>query len=239
MVTAVVSLIEGTEDMQRIAIAGAIVAAFICIEADADELRSISVTGHGEVEAEPDMAMIRLSVIELDADLINAKQSVDRKLAALREAIKTSGVVPESIRVSPHDIDPQYEEINGKTTVTGYAVRQSVSVGLSDTTVISAFLDKAILAGANRIRDIEFLSSRDTEIREEALQNAIVDSKRRASRIAEGFGARLGRVIRIDSEERESLGNALYSVEIVASEPDAPPKITVDSKIHVVFELID
>lgn len=73
----------------------------------------------------------------------------------------------------------------------------------------------------------------------QGFQNAIVDSKRRASRIAEGFGARLGRVIRIDSEERESLGNALYSVEIVASEPDAPPKITVDSKIHVVFELID
>ncbi len=225
--------------MQKSVMIIAIIAAFLCVPADADDLRSISVTGHGDVDAEPDIAMVRLSVIEFDADLVKSKQSVDGKFATLREAIKVFGVEAENVHATPHDIDSRYSETDGVISIVGYEVRRSVSVKLTDTKTVSAFLDKAILAGANRVRDTEFLSSRDTEIRDEAMQKAIADSKRRAATIAEGFGAKLGRVLKIESEGRESIGGALYSVEELSSDSDSPPKITVESKIHVVFELVD
>lgn len=206
----------------------------------ADDVRSISVSGRGKIEVEPDIAMVRLSVVEVDADLSKAKQLVDRKFTAVRDAIKSSGIETVDVRVTPHEITHHYSEAeNGVYSVTAYEVKRTVYAKLSSTVTVSAFLDKAVLAGANRVRNVEFLSSRELELRGEAMQKAIADSKERAAEIAAGFDAKVGRPLKIETESNESFGGALYSVEVVESNPESAPTITIESKIDVVFELTE
>ena len=69
-----------------------------------------------------------------------------------------------------------------------------MEVTLRDLIKLDTLIDRAIQTGANRQFAVTLQSSREKELREQALSMAIEDAKSQAARLAAGFGVKLGPV---------------------------------------------
>jgi len=96
-------------------------------------------------------------------------------------------------------------------------------------------------AGANRLTNIELMSSREREIKEQTLTQAIENAKRQAARLAEGFGAKVGRVLKTHAGEEGIGGTVRYCISAPAfgEATFQPGRIKIDTDLYVVFELTD
>jgi uncharacterized protein len=216
--------------------------AFMAAAALAEDGRIVSVVGVGETEVEPDVATIEMGVYVFDADLLKAKQEADRKIANLLEVFKALGVKSEDVQTSQIYVKPQYKTVDQDWKFLGYEITRSVTVTLRELTKLNAVLDKSIAAGANRLEEIELSSSRERELKEQTLTQAIENAKKQAARLAGGFGAKVGKVISIDTEETDTrpLGfSTIRNAQVLGEVTFQPGRIEISSSVSVVFELTD
>ena len=89
------------------------------------------------------------------------------------------------------------------------------------------------------MEEIELSSSKEREIRDKTLGQAIENAKQQAARLAEGFGAKVGKVLTI--ETGEGTFGALYSMSAptFGEATFQPGRISIESELSVVFELTD
>ena len=160
----------------------------------AEEGRTISVNGHGETTTEPDIARVRLGMWIFDKDLVTAKKVADAKMAALLSVLREMEVKPEDISTTELYVQPKYEAIEKEYMFVGYDVTRSITVIVRQLSRLNELLDRCIQAGANRVSRISLQTSRERELKERVLALAIADAKEKATRIAAGFEAKLGKV---------------------------------------------
>lgn len=167
----------------------------------------VSVTGKGVVEADPDMALVLLGVYVLDKDLPQGKATSDAATARLLRLAETLGIQRADVSSARFNIEPQYGETETHDFL-GYAISRSVEITLRDLSLLDRLIDQAIQSGANREFNIDLRSSRERELRQQALDLAIENAKEQAERLASGFGAKLGPVRSIDTSGRYSVASS-------------------------------
>lgn len=215
---------------------------FIVMVASAEDRRTVSVSGHGEIEVEPDIATVEMGIFVFDRDLLNAKKEADGKIANLLGAFKNLEVKLDDVRTSQLYVKPKYKERDDNWQFVGYEITRSVTVTVRQMTQLNDILNKSIEAGANRVEEISLSSSREREIKDQAVAQAIENAKRRATRLAEGFGAKVGKVITIDAgrDGGSVRYNMLFGAPAFGEKTTYHPgRIKIDSDIEVVFELAD
>ena len=168
----------------------------------------VSVNATGAVDAQPDMAVVSLGVYLLDPDLPKAKASSDAIVTSLLKKLHALQIPDQDISSSSLNIDSDYSE-GEKPEFIGYEVSRSITVTRRDLSRLDRLVDQAIQSGTNREFNVTLRSSREKELREQALNLAIEDVKARAARLAAGFGAQLGPVRSIRPGDRQ--GNVMYS----------------------------
>ncbi len=114
-------------------------------------------------------------------------------------------MAPEDIRTTQLYLSPKYDESDDNWDLVGYEITRSLTVTLRDLKKLNELIDKSIEAGANRLEEIELSSSKEQESKDKTLAEAIMDAKQHATRLAEGFGAKLGKVLLIDANNRHTL----------------------------------
>ena len=136
---------------------------------------------------------------------------------------------------------PQYKTVDQDWKFLGYEITRSVTVTLRELTKLDAVLDKSIAAGANRLEEIESLIEPRAGAQGETLAQAIANAKKQAARLAGGFGAKVGKVISIDTERRTpACSVSPPSAAHGAGRGDVPARrIEISSSVSVVFELTD
>ena len=168
---------------------------------DSGKLTRVLVTGDSIVQAQPDTAILTVSVITqgrraLEAQQQNANQS-DAVVRALKAAagagaeVKTSGYSLQPIRVYKESQPP---------TITGYEARNSVTVVLSDLTKVGAVIDATAQAGANDVAGIAFTLRQDRPARDRALVEATREAVAKAQVIASALGGRVVRIVEVREE---------------------------------------
>ena len=225
--------------MQQATLIVTLATAFMVVTASADERRTVSVNGHGETQVEPDIATVEMGTFVFEADLLKGKQEADAKIASLLGTFKTLGVASEDIQTTQLYVNPKYKDIEDRWQFVGYEITRSITVTIRDLTKLNELLDKSIKAGANRLEEIELSSSKEREIRDKTLGQAIENAKQQAARLAEGFGAKVGKVLTI--ETGEGTFGALYSMSAptFGEATFQPGRISIESELNVVFELTD
>ena len=164
-------------------------------------LTRVLVTGDSIVQAQPDTAILTVSVVTqarraLEAQQQNANQS-DAVVRALKAAagagaeIKTSGYSMQPIRVYKEGQPP---------TITGYEARNSVTVVMSDLTKVGAVIDATGQAGANDVAGISFTLRKDRPARDQALGDATREAVSKAQVIASALGGRVVRIVEVREE---------------------------------------
>lgn len=164
----------------------------------------VMVAGDSIVQAQPDTAILTISVVTQGKRAIDAQQENASKSDAVVRAAKTAAGTGAEIKTSGYSLQPQrvYRE-NQPPTITGYEARNSVTVTISDLTKVGAVIDATAQAGANDVAGISFTLRQDRAARDQALKEATREAVSKAQVIAQALGGRVVRIVEVQEEGLE------------------------------------
>jgi uncharacterized protein len=163
-------------------------------------LRSISISGHGEVKAVPDVASISMGVTSTAETARAALDANTTAMMALMDALKAAGLEQRDIATSNFSINPRLEyprDGNGPSKLVGYDVNNQVNIVVRDISKLGAVLDAGVTAGSNQIYGIAFSVSKPEAMLDEARKAAIADARRKAEIYATAGGFVLGDIVSV------------------------------------------
>ncbi len=169
-------------------------------------MNTITVSGEGEVVAIPDTAEFTFSVVEKSASVADAQERAAKKINEILPYLKDAGVEEKDIKTIGYNIYPQYEWQQGaclasgicppgRQVLTGYEVRQSTTVKISETEKAGELLSGVGERGATEVSSLSFTVEDDEALKDEARGEAIADAKEKADALADKLGVRLVRIV--------------------------------------------
>jgi uncharacterized protein YggE len=178
-------------------------------------LTRVAVIGESNVKAQPDTAVIILSVVTQNQKALNAQQENARKSEAVMKAVKeTAGANPE-IKTSDYSLQPQNDYRDDRLPkIIGYEASNTVTVTMSELNNVGAVIDAASIAGANSVEKVAFILRENNPARGQTLNDATRQAMTKAQAIAQALGGRVVRVV----EEQE--GGTTRRVSTTESELD-------------------
>ncbi len=154
-----------------------------CVPNNSANLRTLGVSGIGQVGVAPDIAYIYIGVHTETAKASDAVDENNKVANRVIQALKDAGVDAKDIRTDYFSIWPfdKYDPMTGMPTGEKYyGVDNTVYVTVRDLESLGRLLDDAIAAGATTINSIQFdVSDKETALvqaREAAVQNAQVQA---------------------------------------------------------------
>jgi uncharacterized protein YggE len=163
--------------------------------AEAGNLRTIAVTGTGEIILVPDMAYINIGVHTEAEDVSSAVANNNRQANDIIEAIAKLGIEEKDIQTSNFNVYTMNNYDNmGNATGTSFSVDNTLYIIVRDLPKLSEILDAALVAGANQIFGINFdIADRQAAL-DRARDLAIEDAQNKAQAVATTIGATLGKI---------------------------------------------
>jgi hypothetical protein len=166
---------------------------------------TIQVTGEGEVFAVPDIATFTFSVIEENKVATEAQDAAATKMNQAITFLKGEGVDEKDIKTIGYNLYPQYKyettvcsssycPPSGERELTGYEVRQTLSVKVRDTQRAGELLSGVGTYSAE-VSGISFTIDDETALLAEARVQAIGDAQEKAEQLAEDLGVKLVRIV--------------------------------------------
>jgi len=214
------------------------------LQTDSRTLTKVLVSGDSIIQAQPDTAILTISVVTQARAALDAQQQNANKSDAVVRALKSAVGAGAEIKTSGYSLQPQrvYKE-NQPPTITGYEARNSVTVTLSDLTKVGAVIDAASQAGANDVAGISFTLRKDRPARDEALAEATREALSKAQVIARALGGRVVRIIEVQEEGFERPRPIAYdSLQTMRAQAAAPTPIEVGtlditSRVQLIAEV--
>lgn len=164
--------------------------------AETAPLRTVSVTGNGQVFLVPDVAYVYIGVHSQSENVTEALSQNTEQGKAVSDALKKLGVEAKDIQTTSFNIYPQqqYEPNSGKVTSTIYMIDNTVYVTVRDLEKLGELLDAVVRSGANSINGINFdVVDKETAM-SEARGLAISNARKQAEELAKASGVTLGDV---------------------------------------------
>lgn len=164
-------------------------------------LARVLVAGDSIVQAQPDTAILAISVVTQATRALDAQQDNAKKSEAVVRTLKSAAGTGAEIKTTGYSLQPQriYRE-NQPPTITGYEARNTVMVTISDLTKVGPLIDAAAQAGANDVGGISFTLRKDRPARDEALVQATREAVAKAQVIAQALGGRVVRIVEVQEE---------------------------------------
>jgi uncharacterized protein YggE len=158
------------------------------------------------MKAEPDAAVVVLSVITQGQQALSAQQENARKSGAVIQALKAAAGSDPEIKTSDYSLQPQYDYRSNKLPkIIGYEARNSVMVTMGDLSNVGAAIDAASQAGANSVSGVSFILRDNSPVRGQALAEASRQALKKAQSIAQAMG---GQVVRVVEEQEAGAARA-------------------------------
>ena len=162
--------------------------------AEAERPRTISVSGQGEVQAEPDRALLTLGAESRKLKMEEARAEVTKTIEAVLKLTRDLKIDPKYVRTTRISVQPEYNWDNNarERNLIGYFVSRQVEIELRDLDKLGQLVEKSFDLGVNQAGDPRLDSSKRRELEREALARAVADAKLNAEVVAKAAGARLG-----------------------------------------------
>ena len=164
-------------------------------------LTKVSVTGDSIVQAQPDTAILTVSVVTQGRNALEAQQDNANRSDAVVKALKSAAGAGAEVKTSGYNLQPIRAYKEGQPpTITGYEARNSVTVTMSDLTRVGTVIDATAQAGSNDISGIAFTLRKDRPARDQALAEATREALSKAQVIATALGGRVVRIVEVQEE---------------------------------------
>ncbi len=159
------------------------------------ERDTISIQGEGKVTAVPDIGMITVSIVNSDKDVAKAQESNISKFNTLVAAMKTEGIDKKDLTTTNYSVYPQYDYSNGSARLTGYEVRQSLSIKIRNLDNAGRVITVAGQNGVNEVSGLTFTIDEPEALQDEAREEALANAREKAERLATLAGVKLGKIV--------------------------------------------
>lgn len=169
---------------------------------NAPDDRTISVSGDGSASAKPDEAVVTVAVVAEGDDTQAIRRELANESSALRTALNYASVAGDQISTVDYRItEPHRREKTGDGPT--YRGVHSFEIRLDQTNATGGVIDAATDSGAE-VTGVRFTLSEDTrtQLRDEALQNAMSDARRQADTLAAAGDLQISGVASIDASNR-------------------------------------
>ncbi|ATP42284.1 hypothetical protein CSE16_20960 [Solibacillus sp. R5-41] len=147
--------------------------------------REITVTGNGEIDAQPDYVQIQIEVRTEGKDVSLAQQENAIIMNRVIESIVALNIPREAIQTTVYTISPNYDYIEGRQIFRGFEVQNAITVKITDISQAGMVIDTAIQNGANHVSAIQFKIENSDAYYQKALNLALVNAIAKAKSMAE------------------------------------------------------
>jgi uncharacterized protein YggE len=207
-------------------------------------LTKVLVTGDSIVQAQPDTAILTVSVVTQGRLALDAQQENANKSDAVVRALKSAAGAGAEVKTSGYSLQPIRVYKEGQPpTITGYEARNSVTVTMSDLTKVGAVIDATAQAGANDVAGISFTLRKDRPARDQALAEATREAISKAQVIATALGGRVVRIVEVQEEGTERprpiYGGSMQTMKVMGAAPTPIEVGTLEitSRIQLIAEI--
>jgi uncharacterized protein YggE len=205
--------------------------------------RIISLSGHGEVRATPDIAYVTSGVVTQGATAAEALAANTKAMTDLFAALKDSGIEDRDVQTSNFSVQPRYDFSNNQAPkMVGYDVSNNVTVTLRKVDTLGALLDRMVQSGSNQISGISFDVSKPDDAMDEARKLATEDATRKAKVYAKAMSIELGNVMQVS--EGSAAQPPMPMVRSTMMKADAAPPVpmaageqTLAVDVNVIWEI--
>lgn len=203
----------------------------------------VLVAGDAIVQAQPDTAILVISVVTQSKNALSAQQDNATKSERVVRAVKAAAGTGAEVKTSGYSLTPQrvYKE-NMPPTITGYEARNSVTVTMNDLQRVGAVIDAAALAGANNIDSVSFTLRQDRPAQDQALADATREAVGKAQTIAQALGGRVVRIVEVqeDGVRPRPLVENTYARDAMVSQASTPIEVgtlEITSRVQLIAEI--
>lgn len=213
----------------------------------ADELSSpptVSVVGEAVLRAEPDEAMVLVTLTALQDTPGPALEDVARRSDALIALLDELSIDPSDRSTTGASVQEEFDHTREGRRSLGHRAASSVAVRLTDPELIGQLVTRTTTELAARVDGPSWHIAPENPIRLEAARQAAADGKRKAQAYAEGVGAQLGPLIRLAEPDGppglgRRAGSGLRPMAAAAGDmPIEPGEQEVTAVIEVTFTLV-
>jgi len=218
--------------------------------APAPQVPQLVVTGYGEVTVAPDRATIDVAVETRATTASQAAAQNARRLRVVLDTLKARGIAASELSTLGYSVNPDYEPTpRGEAVRRGYVATNVVRIETRTLDQVGALIDAALAAGANRVNEVRFSSSRHAVVRDSATALAIANARRTAETMARAAGGTLGALVELSTEVgpyaarealmRNRMGYAAGVGMATNQTAIAPDDLTVGAAIVARWQLIN
>ena len=194
----------------------------------------LSVRATGRVDAEPDLAVLRVSVSVEDSSVATAREQVAVILDGAVAAFRAHGVAEGDLSTSGFTVRTSYDFTDEGRVIRGYQVSHKLTAEYRDMDQIGVLIDAVSAAGGDTLFfEGVWLQHDDAEgLSDQARNLAVVELMRRAEMISESAGRELGPLISLDDgyTSSKSFGAAPYEIGMLASKVRAKTQVLVGDR---------
>ena len=200
----------------------------------------ISVTGQSTIVAVPDRLRLSLNLIDTGKNVEEVSKNIGQRTSILLVNLKSLGIAKKDINSSHLNIVPHYNWQNREQVYVGTEVSRTIEVILRDLGKYDEFIRTLLQAKVGKINSTELESSKESELRKQALQAAIKDARKQAELLVSDIPENIGSVYSIVHQSsmpvsRFSSGRYRASMEKVSS--FEPGVIQFSESVAVVYHL--
>ena len=156
---------------------------------DTSEYGGILVKGHGQVTAEPDLAIINAGIQTRSQSVSEANRASTQAMNKVMSTLRQYAVEDKHIQTTLFSISPEYSWNNklDRQELVGYVVNNNISIKIYDLKQIGPIIDDIARAGGDAVRingltfSIDDTQSLSTKAREIAVQDALYKAQQFAT----------------------------------------------------------
>ena len=155
---------------------------------------SITVSGSGDISAQPDIFRVVATASEQGDDIAAMKSRVDDTVADMLDLADDLDIEEKQVRASDLRVQPQWQ-YQPERKLIGHQVSRDVTFRANGLDTYTQLLDGLTKQGLRDIRPAGTEVSNADELANQALEKAVADARQRASIIAEAADRELGKAI--------------------------------------------
>lgn len=194
---------------------------------------TFTVSDSAEVFAKPDLGLVSFSV-KTESNTVNGAMSENtKKMNKVIESVKGMGVEDKDLKTTAFNVYPRYDYNNGKRTLAGYEITQSIDVKVRELDKVGDLISRATDSGANQVGNLSFVVDDEDELREQARAEAIKKARDKAEKIAKSLGVNITGVVNFSEGSQTPRYYDYAFAEGVGGGGPAPSIETGESEIQV------
>jgi len=200
---------------------------------------SITVSGNGEIAAQPDIFRVAATAREQGDDIAAMKSRVDDAVADMLDLADDLDIEEKQVRASDLHVQPQWQ-YQPERKLIGHEVSRDVIFCANGLDTYTRLLEGLAKQGVRDIRPAGTEVSNADELANRALEKAVADARQRARIIAEAADRELGKAIQIHAQDVQSPQPVIMmarSKESGNADSYRPGETDITARVQITFEL--